>query len=160
MSDDTKRTMLRHTLATLAYRGGKAIRDAPPEFATLSLGETTRTPLEVLAHVGDLLVWGCRLADGDHTWEEPARLDWDGECARFFEGLARFDARLASDEPLGSSEERLFQGPVADALQHVGQITMMRRLGGAPIRGENYYRAEIAAGRVGPEQEAPRREFD
>jgi hypothetical protein len=37
---------------------------------------------------------------------------------------------------------------------------MLRRLAGAPIRGENYSRSDIVAGRVGPEQTAPRREFD
>jgi hypothetical protein len=37
---------------------------------------------------------------------------------------------------------------------------MMRRLAGSPIRAENYFVAQIAAGHVGPDQEAPRREFD
>jgi hypothetical protein len=37
---------------------------------------------------------------------------------------------------------------------------MLRRLAGCPIKGENYFKADIAAGRVGPEQSAPRREFD
>ena len=54
----------------------------------------------------------------------------------------------------------MFQGPIADALTHIGQIGMMRRMAGAPVRGENYFKADIAAGRVGAEQSAPRFEFD
>ena len=72
----------------------------------------------------------------------------------------RFDEYLASDAPLACEAEQLFQGPIADALNHVGQIALLRRLAGAPIRAENYYRAEITRGRVGMEQTPPRREFD
>jgi hypothetical protein len=49
---------------------------------------------------------------------------------------------------------------IADALTHIGQIAMLRRLAGAPVRGENYFRAEIILGRVGPEQSVARVEFD
>ena len=157
---DTKREMLRHTLATLAYRGGKAVRDAPEGFGAFAAGGVgTRTPAEILAHVGDLLDWALWLARGEHRWHDSKPLAWDEEVARFFEGLEAFDALLASDAPLGCAAERLFQGPVADALTHVGQITMLRRMAGAPVRGENYFKAEIVAGRVGAEQAAPRGEF-
>jgi hypothetical protein len=156
----TSRELLRHTLATLAYRGGKAVRGAPPEFAAFRLSEGGRTPAEILAHVGDLFDWALSLAQGRQTWKDSAPLSWDAEVARFFAALERFDAILASDAPLASPAEKLFQGPIADALTHVGQITMLRRLSGAPINGENYFQAEIAAGRVGPEQAAPRKEFD
>ena len=158
-TDEGARLLLRHTLATLAYRGGKAVRDAPESFAAFDAGKGARTPSQILAHVGDLLDWACHLADGEHVWHDSAPVPWDDEVARFFAGLQRFDARLADDEPLGFPPEKLFQGPVADALTHVGQIAMLRRMFGAPIRGENYFRADIAAGRVGAEQAAPRREF-
>ncbi len=154
------RQMLRHTLATLAYRGGKAVRGAPAGFAAFKAGPTTRTPAEVLAHVGDLLDWTVSLARGEQAWHDSTPLPWAEEVARFHAGLERADAVLASDRPLGTSVERLFQGPVADALTHVGQITLLRRLFGAPVRGENYARAEIVAGRLGAEQAAPVREFD
>jgi hypothetical protein len=158
-SPDTKRALLRHTLATLAYRGGKAVRNAPPEFAALRVGESTRTPAEILAHVGDLLDWALGLARGVHVWHDSAPLEWNAEVARFFRALEALDAQLASDAPLGRSAEEIFQGPIADALTHVGQLTFLRRLGGSPVRGENYARAEIVAGRVGPEQAASRVEF-
>ncbi len=158
MSDS--RQMLRHTLATLAYRGAKAVRDAPDGFAAFKAGPGTRTPVEVLAHIGDLLEWTVRLGRGEQVWHDAPPLPWAEEVARFHRTLAAVDALLASDAALGTPAETLFQGPIADALTHVGQITLLRRLYGAPVRGENYARAEIAAGRVGAEQSAPRREFD
>jgi hypothetical protein len=152
--------LLRHTLATLAYRGGKAVRGAPPEFASFKAAPTSRTPGEILAHIGDLLDWALSLAQGQQKWNNSKPLPWDQEVARFFKGLDALDARLASSEPLGAPAEKLFQGPIADALTHVGQIAMLRRMAGHAVRGENYFVAEISAGRVGAEQASPRREFD
>jgi|SRR5436190_23100851 len=157
---DTKRELLRHTVATVAYRGGKAVRGAPPAFASFSAGDTTRTPAAILAHVGDLFDWALSLARGAQTWNNSTPIVWDQEVARFFASLQRFDDYLASDAPLSCEPEQLFQGPVADALNHVGQIALLRRLAGAPIKAENYYRADIARGRVGADQTPPRREFD
>ncbi len=154
------REFLRHTLATLAYRGGKALRGAPPDFGEFRIGEQTRTPSEILAHMGDLLDWALSLAKGTHVWRDSPPGPWASDVQRFFEALARFDGYLASDGPLGFPAEQLFQGPIADALTHVGQIAMLRRLAGCPVRGENYFKAEIVAGRVGDDQSAPRREFE
>ena len=157
---DTKREMLRHTVATLAYRGAKAVRGAPETFASFHASETTRTPAQILAHVGDLLDWALSIAKGDETWNNSEPLPWDEEVARFHQALESFDNYLASDAELSSTCERLFQGPIADALTHVGQLTMLRRIAGGPIKGENYSRAKIEAGRVGAEQATPKREFD
>ncbi len=157
---DSGRELLRHAVATLAYRGGKVLRDAPSGFASMRIGEKTRTPVEILAHVGDLLDWALWLAKGEHRWKTSVPQAWEREVARFFDSLARLDALLASTEPIASSPEKLFQGPIADAFTHVGQIALLRRLGGLPVRGENYFRADIVTGRVGLEQSAPRREFD
>lgn len=154
------REMLRHALATLAYRGGKAVCGAPDRFGDFRTDAGIRTPGQVLAHIGDLLDWSLTLADGQNAWHDSTSQSWPEEVARFFQALARLDERLASDVPLGFSERHLFQGPIADALTHVGQITMLRRVFGSPVRGENYLKADIVAGRVGPEQSAPRREFD
>jgi hypothetical protein len=153
------RTLLRHTLATLAYRGSKAIRNAPASFANYGAHDSSRTPVEILAHIGDLMDWGLSMADGHRQWHDSTPLEWDKECERFFASLKKFDDYLASDQPLQAPVEKLFQGPVADALTHVGQIAMLRRLSGAPIKGENYYVADIAIGRVGAEQSPPRKEF-
>jgi hypothetical protein len=166
MTDDTldialgKRELLRHAVATLAYRGAKAIRNAPPELADFRIGDGTRTPLQILAHLGDLLEWGVSLAEGNQKWHVATPGSWDGESSRFFSALARLDAYLATDRPLGCRPEKLLQGPVADALTHVGQVMMLRRLASAPVRSENYAIAEIVPGRVTAEQAAPRFEFD
>lgn len=157
MGSDPKRDLLRHTLATVAYRGGKAVRNAPPEFA--GFAGAVRTPAQILAHVGDLLDWGLSIAEGKQRWQDSKPLPWDKEVERFFAGLKAFDNFLATDKPLAAPAERLFQGPVADALTHVGQIAMMRRLSGAPMKSENYFRAEMTVGRVGPDQTAPAQEF-
>jgi hypothetical protein len=158
--DDPQRQLLRHTVATLAYRGGKTLRDAPAGFGNFHLHEGPRTPLEILAHIGDLFDWAVSLFQGKHVWKDAELGTWDAQVERFFDGLYRFDEALASPEPLGFSAEKLFQGPIADAFTHIGQIAMLRRLAGAPVRGENYFKADIQAGRVGPEQAAPHVEFE
>lgn len=153
------RALLRHTLATLAYRGAKAIRNPGPDFANYGLPETSRTPAKILAHIGDLMDWALAMSEGRHEWKDSLPLPWEKECERFFAALKKLDDYLSSEKPLAVPEERLFQGPIADALTHVGQIAMLRRMAGVPVKGENYYVAEIAVGRVGADQAPPRREF-
>jgi hypothetical protein len=154
---DSKRELLRHTVATLAYRGAKAVRGAPAEFADFKGAE--KTPGQILAHIGDLLDWALSMAEGKREWHDSTPLPWDREVQRFFSSLKGFEDYLASSEPLQAPVEKLFQGPVADALTHVGQIAMLRRLAGVPIRAENFFVADVAAGRVGPDQSPPKREF-
>ena len=155
-----KREFLRHSVATLAYRAAKAIRNAPPAVAEFRIGDVTRTPLQLVAHLGDLIEWAITMAEGNQKWNVATPTSWDAETSRFFDALIRFDAVLASERALGCRPEKLLQGPVADALTHVGQITMLRRLASAPVRSENFAIAEIVAGRVTVEQSAPRFEFD
>ena len=152
--------LLRHTIATLAYRGGKALRGAPPEFGTYRAQAGSRTPGEILAHIGDLFDWAISLVEGRERWHNSAPLPWDQEVERFFAVLVAFDERLGSGAELAVSEEKLFQGPIADALTHVGQIAMLRRMAGCAMKGENYFVAQIAAGRVGAAQAAAVVEFD
>jgi hypothetical protein len=159
-STDPARQLLRHTLATVAYRAGKALRGAPDHFASFHIGDKTRTPAQILAHMGDLFDWAASIAQGQQTWHDSAPLPWNAEVDRFFAALKKFDDLLTAPEALEGSLEGLFQGPVADSLNHIGQIAMLRRLAGSPVKGENYFRAEIAAGRVGPDQPAPHREFE
>jgi hypothetical protein len=157
MMDD--RDWLRHSLATLAYRAAKAVRGAPPGFAELRLDEpTAMTPGRIVAHMGDLMEWGLSMARGRQTWHDSAPGTWEADVGRFFAAVAAFDAYLASGEPLRAEAARLFQGPIADALTHVGQLATRRRLAGAPVRGENYFVANIEIGRVGLDQAPPVRE--
>jgi hypothetical protein len=158
----SSRDLLRHALATLAYRAGKALRAAPAGFEHFSIAHGSRTPGQIVAHMGDLFDWALHLAKGTSVWNDATPPPWDQGVARFFAALEAFDRHLASGAPLptGFTEDKLFQGPVADAFTHTGQIAMLRRLAGSPVRGESYFQSDIAIGRVGDDQAAPRREFD
>ena len=149
---------LRQLVATLAYRAAKVLRDVPPSFATYSCGDATRTPIRIVAHMGDLMEWGVSIAQGGYTWKPAGGDDWTTEVTRFFDGLAALDAALAA-EPFTGSVDKLIQGPLADALTHVGQLAMLRGRAGSAVRPESYAKAAIVAGRVGRDQEAPRAEF-
>jgi hypothetical protein len=158
-SDPNTRAVLRQLAATLAYRAAKVLRDVPPSFATFALTSTSRTPVEILAHMGDLMRWATWLARGQHTWKAEGSDNWDLERERFFVILAELDALLAESE-FNGSVEKLIQGPLADALTHVGQLSMMRGAAGVPVKPESYARAEIVIGRVGFDQSAAKAEFD
>ncbi len=160
MNSREQRELLRHTVATLAYRGDKAVRGVTDDFGNFAAGGTVRTPLQILAHIGDLLDWALAMAKGAEIWRDATPTSWAAELVRFHAGLQALDEYLTSDAELGVSVERLFQGPIADALTHVGQIALLRRLAEAPIRGENYFLADIAVGQTGPIQPAARKEFD
>ena len=151
---------LRHAVATLAYRAAKPLRDAPAEFTGFRPGEGSRSAGEILAHMGDLFDWALSIARGKEQWRNSKPQSWSEDSERFFAALTAFDAYLASGSELHAAPEKLFQGAVADALTHVGQINMLRRLAGNRVKGENYYVAKIEAGRTGPDQPAPVSEFN
>jgi hypothetical protein len=158
-NSDPKRDFLRHTLATLTYRGGKAIRNAPPAFAEFDRGDGVRTPAQILAHIGDLLDWALSIVSGQQKWQNSKPLPWEKEMERFFAAAKKLEDFLASSKSLEAAPDKIFQGPIADALTHVGQLAILRRMAGAPMKGENYYAAEIEIGRVGADQAKPKREF-
>ncbi|HTY36001.1 MAG TPA: hypothetical protein VMH23_02765 [Bacteroidota bacterium] len=161
MIDDltTAREMIRHTVATLAYRAAKPLRDVPAEFAAFRPKPGSRTAVEILAHMGDLFDWGLSLAAGKEAWSDSVPMGWEQEVSRFFASLKAFDDYLAGTQEIHCPIGRLFQGPIADALTHTGQLAMLRSLFGAPIKPENYYKADITRGVVGSNQPPARREF-
>ena len=150
---------LRHTVATLAYRAAKTLRRAPAEFSSFRVAAGSRSAGEILAHMCDLLDWALSQARGKQRWRNSKPRSWSEDSDRFFAAVTSFDDYLASDLPLHARAEKMFQGAVADALTHVGQLAMLRRLAGARVRGENYYRAAIEIGRTGPKQKSPVSEF-
>ncbi len=154
----TEREMLRHCLAVLAYRGGKFLRDAPSDFADFDTGSGT-TPLRILSHISDLLDWALSMSRGPGSWTEATPRDWASEVTRFHIALATLDGYYASGAKIHAEVPRLFQGPLADALTHVGQLAILRRMTGSAVVGENYYVADIVTGRVGPDQSPPRKPF-
>jgi hypothetical protein len=157
---DPNREFLRHTLATLVYRAEKPLRKAPPRFGSMRVAPDTRSASQILAHLCDLLDWAFQMASNRHIWRPQKPAPWNADVARFYKAAKRLDEYLASGKPLRAALEKLFQGPIADALTHVGQLATLRRLAGSPVRGENYFRAAIVKGRVGPKQSAERVEFD
>jgi len=159
-NNENARQFLRHTVATLAYRAEKVLRDPPEGFGEMRLSPSTRTALEILSHLGDLMEWGERMARGEYRWAPKPSAGWNSAAERFFLGLANLDAALAQSPPGSLAPEQIFQGPVADALTHIGQIALMRGMFGPAVRPESYARAEIVIGRVGREQSATRKEFD
>lgn len=156
---DAARQLLRHTVATVAYRGCKAVRGAPDSFADFRASDDSRTPAQILSHIGDLLDWALATAQGKQKWANSTPLPWHDEVHRFFAALEAFDSFLASDAPLEARPEKLFQAPISDALTHIGQIALLRRLAATPIKAENYYVAKIAIGTVGADQPTPVQEF-
>jgi hypothetical protein len=151
---------IRHALATLAYRLGKVLRDTPPEFGDFTTASSGRTPGQILAHIGDLMDWALTQVEGRQAWQNSEPLPWPLEIARFHLSIEKLDQRVAAQGESAVTAERLFQGAIADAFTHTGQLALLRRMAGYPVRPENYSVAEITAGRVGVEQAAPRREFD
>jgi hypothetical protein len=151
-STDPARLFLRHTIASLAYRAARALEGAPGHFA--GFAGAGRLPVQILAHMGDLFDWALSISLGDEQWHTTQPRSWDEEKARFFGALKSFDDLLASDAVIKAPLERLFQGPIADALTHVGQLAMLRRLSGSKIVGEDFFIADIKPGQVGADQPA------
>jgi len=160
--DPTTRLFLRHALATLAYRAGKTVRGTPTSFGEFRASEGSPRVVDILAHMGDLMDWVLSQLRGETRWNSAAPLPWDEEVARFFRSLGAVDELLASGASIAGEPGRVFQGGIADALTHTGQLAMLRRLSGHKMKGESYNRADIVAGRVGLEQVPPdpRAEFD
>ena len=154
------RDLLRHTVATLAYRAEKVLRDSPAAFAETRISAVSRTPLEVLSHMGDLVEWARRMAEGEYVWSPQPAADWNEASDRFFRGLLSLDEAIATSPLEKFSADVIFQGPIADALTHVGQLSMIRGTLGVPVRPESYARAEIQVGRVGRDQSTSRKEFE
>jgi hypothetical protein len=143
--------MLRHFLATLAYRGRKILSGLPAHIATQRPGDDVRTPVEILNHINGVLTFAYSQTGACESTRPPL-CDWEVEVARFFEILGRLDVAM-QEQPTRAEEnaERLLQGPLADAMLHLGQIGIFRRLAGSPVAAEHYFSASIEAGRLADE---------
>jgi hypothetical protein len=133
-------------VATVVFRGRVAIDGAPDAFADFKASDDARTAREILAHIGDLLHGSESLLRGEYIEIDSAPLTWNDEVARFFASARKLDELLAGDQTLAYPVEKFVQGPVGDALTHVGQIVMLRRIAGVPVVPEPYFTAEIVAG--------------
>lgn len=131
--------------ATVGFRGRIAIADAPEGFADLRVSESSRSPAEILAHIGDLLIGSCHLLRGEFVTLDSRPLPWNEETERFTSALRQLDDLLASDIPLAYPVEKFVQGPIGDALTHVGQLVLLRRIAGSPVRQVPYFTADITS---------------
>ena len=150
-----KRAMLRHFLAALAYRTQKALRGAPESFGTFQAGNQVRTPAGLVRHMTSVLGYARTFFVGGRYWPDPLP-DLDSEVARFHAMLEELGRHLAAGTELrGTTEERLLQGPFSDAMTHAGQLAMLRRLSGSPVRPENFVKAAVDPDNLGPDQAEP-----
>jgi len=146
MQADPKRDLLRHMVATVAFRCSIAVDGAPLGFEDFRASGSTRSPAEILAHLGDLIEGTHYLLQGKFVSLVSKPSSWDEEVTRFYSAVRSLDSFLTSDEPLAHPVEKFVQGPIGDALTHVGQIVMLRRIFGAPVRQEPYFTIEIIPG--------------
>jgi hypothetical protein len=154
---DAQRDLLRHLLASLAYRTQKALRGAPDSFGDFSAGNKVRTPNEVVRHMASLIGYARTFFHGGAF--APAPLPTlSAEMARFHEQVSLLGEDLAGDTPLREiTVEQLLRGPLADAMTHAGQLAMLRRIAGVPIPPENFIFAGMSPDNLGPDQPPPAR---
>src|SRR4030095_5190608 len=151
-----KRGLLIPFLAALAYRTQKALRQAPADFGDFRAMDDVRTPTELVRHMTSVLGYARTYFIGGSYWPEPLPSLAD-ELTRFFAMLEKLAHHLRNGDPLlmGLTEEKLLQGPFADAMTHAGQLAMLRRLSGTPVPPENFIVADILTDRLGPDQSEP-----
>ncbi len=147
LSPDTTR-VLRHLVAAIAFRSSRSLRDAPPGFENVRLSDDSMSAKELVLHMTNVTAFAiATVTQMDRVRHEPR--DWKGEVDRFYALLGELDAKLAAGASLEPGMDlKLIQGPLADALTHVGQLHSMRRKVGAPIASTNYIKADIQTGRT------------
>ena len=145
LSADTTR-ILRHMVATIAYRSSRSLRDGPPGFSDVRLPGESKSAAELLLHMTNVLAFAlATVTNTDRIRHEP--LEWSGEVDRFYSQLGDLDSKLAGTVEIEPEMDlRLVQGPLSDVLTHIGQLHAMRRASGAPIAATNYIKAEIHIG--------------
>ena len=147
LSPDTTR-ILRHLVATIAFRASRALRDTPEDFESVRLAEGGMTARELLLHLSNVMSFALATVSGTERIRHDA-VKWPQEVERFYSLLAQIDTRLAEGASvLAGMDLKLVQGPLADALTHVGQLHAMRRMTGSPVPPTNYIQVEVQAGRI------------
>src|ERR1700722_17863930 len=120
---DEKRTLLTHFLAALAYRTQKALRGAPPDFASFRAAPKVRTPHELIRHMDSVLGYSRTFFTGG-SYRPPELPDFGAAIAHFHETLADVARHLAlGTEFRNITPEILLQGPFSDAMTHPGPLT-------------------------------------
>lgn len=149
---DARTELLRHLVATIAFRATVALRDFPEAATDTAPADGGRTPRALLAHLADVMQWSALLVRGAGRPRRTSDEVWGAAADRFYRGLAELDAALADGASPALDVDALVHGPLADALTHVGQLLLLRRLAGAPAAPQRYLTADVRTGVVGPEQ--------
>ena len=154
-----KNDLVRHLLATLVYRITKIIHDAPDNFWSTSIGNNVRTPEKILGHINSLIQLSNRFWSPNkpismaNLRKQSKKKGWEREVELFYQLVAQFDETLFTfPTPRKYDPEKILQGPFMDAFTHAGQLALLRRMAGSPIKGESYWMADVKAGCVGPNQ--------
>lgn len=154
MSDDPLH-LLKHFLASLAYRTQKALRGAPTDFANFCAAPGVRTPEQLVRHMSGVLSYALSRLTGSDSQIPPLQ-DFKAEVARFHELLQKLGEQFDRDGAFQKTTlEQLLQGPFADAMTHAGQLAMLRRLAGLPIPPENFHEAAISTDNLSSQQASP-----
>ena len=149
---DGRRALFLHLLATIAYRARYALRGAPESFGSFQAGNQVWTPAELVRHMTSVLGYARSCFEGERPRIDPLP-DLAAEVARFHAMLEDVAGHVrAGAELKGMTEEQLLQGPIADALTHVGQLAMLRRLSGSPVQRGSFIQADVDPANLGPEQ--------
>jgi len=146
--------MLRHFLASIAYRGTKAIKNAPEIYPNLYIGKGVRTPVRILHHITGVLTY----AHSFYEHYDTTHFDmtsWDAEVDKFYNILLKLDKSFQEKKPSEVTEDQLLQGPLSDSMAHIGQLLMLRRMADSPVPSENFIFADIRKGEVGSDQPDP-----
>ena len=91
--------LLRHCIETIVYRLEKAIRNAPPEYPTLRIGNGGRTPVEILSHISFELTCAHSVFRHYERFEEPEAGSWKEEIERFYQIVGKLDRSIAKGLP-------------------------------------------------------------
>ncbi len=152
---DVQREMIRHMLATLAYRTQKALGGADDRFPDFSAGNGVRTPTELIRHMSAALGYARTFFIGC-VYEADPLPSFSEEVQRFYALLVDLSDHLAADTDIhGITLHQLLQGPISDVMTDAGQLAILRRLAGSPVASENLLFAAISIDSLGSSQPSP-----
>ena len=152
------RDTLRHFLAALAYRLQKSIRGAPEDYWYFEAGQGVRTPGRIVRHINGVLSYAVAIIESGNLDQRThlEDLSWQDELERFHQTLKVLDQHLLNQPNLSDDLlRRLLQGPLSDAMTHIGQLATLRRMAGFPVRAENFMKANVQTGHLGADQPEP-----
>ncbi len=134
---------IQHFLKVLSYRFEKAIHNAAESYPKHASGHGIRTPLELLGHMNGVLEFAISSLKNQPRRNIPEQ-SWQEQITLYYEKLKELNQLMQENSFDTDTLERILQGPLADAMTHIGQLAMMRRLANSAIAGENYFAADMS----------------